>query len=188
MPPKASKLMGTMGKGGFSWKKGCAVGAAVVLAGLVLWLGPLVATVVRAGFLEAPEARTYEGGDSENLKRIHRALLLYAESEGVLPDASGWMDAAWTRLKTADMSEAEAKKQFQSAKASGPEEFGYAMNSELSRKDPFDDKLKSEPLIFESRARTWNSHGKVKDLSLTPPGSWVTLDGTLVESAAPLDP
>lgn len=177
-----------MGKGGFGWKKGCAVGAVVVLGGLALWLGPLVATAVRAGFLEAPEARTYEGGSSDNLKRIHRALLLYAESEGALPDASGWMDAAWTRLKTADLNEDEAKKQLRSPKAQGPAEFGYAMNSELSQKDPLDPKLADEPLIFESTKKEWNAHGKVADLALSPPGSWVTLDGTVVESGPPLDP
>ena len=132
----------------------------LLLLGLVIWLGPTVSAAVRAGFLEKQEDRTIEEGQTlANLKTVHQAILMYSESEGVLPDAGGWMDAAYTRLKTADLPEAEAKKLLKAKKGLAEDEYGFAMNTELSGKDPFDPSLQEKFLIFESSKLEWNAKG-----------------------------
>lgn len=143
--------------------KGWLVAGGIILAlvGILgVWLGPLVSTALRAGFLDKAEDRTLEAGQTgANLKAMHQAILMYSESEGALPEASGWMDAAYTRLKTADLKDEEAKKQMKALEGMGPEEYGYAMNHDLSGKDPYDEKLKDRILIFESKSLAWNAKG-----------------------------
>lgn len=158
-----------------------------VLLGFWIWLGPVISAALRAGFLDQAQDRTLKAGQTEaNLKAMHQAILMYSESEGVLPDASGWMDAAYTRLKTADLKEEEAKKQLKAQEGLGNDEFGYAMNQSLSGKDPFDPKLKDEVLIFESDAKAWNSKGDpAKDGAKGRTAHAITLGGSLKPLKSP---
>ncbi len=153
----------------------------LLLLGAVIWLGPTVSTAMRAGFLDKTEDRVIEEGQTlKNLKTIHQAILMYSESEGVLPDAGGWMDAAYTRLKTADLPEVEAKKQLKSEKGLGEDEYGFAMNSRLSGKDPFDSELQDSFLIFQSKNLDWNAQGLPEDPeSALESGQGITLGGSL---------
>lgn len=148
---------------------------------LGVWIGPLVSAAWKAGFLDKAEDRTLKAGQTEaNLKAMHQAILMYSESEGVLPDASGWMDAAYTRLKTADLPEAEAKKQMKAQDGMGPDDYGYAMNQSLSGKDPYDDKLKDQILLFESNSLEWNAQGDPeKDGAVGRQAQGITLGGAL---------
>lgn len=152
-----------------------------LMAVLWVWLGPLISTALRAGFLDKPEERTLEAGQTqENLKTMHQAILMYSESEGALPEASGWMDAAYTRLKTADLKEEEAKKQMKALDGMGPDEYGYAMNQALSGKDPFDERLKGQILLFESKNLDWNAKGDPKkDGAVGRQTHGITLGGNL---------
>jgi len=152
-----------------------------VVAVLWVWLGPLVSAALKAGFLEKAEDRTLKAGQTQtNLKAMHQAILMYSESEGVLPDVSGWMDAAYTRLKTADLKEEEAKKQMKAMDGLGPDEYGYAMNQELSGKDPYDEKLKDTVLLFESQSLDWNAKGiPEKDAAMGRQAQGITLSGDL---------
>lgn len=157
-------------------------GVVLVLAlGFWLWLGPVISAAVRAGFLDQAQERTLKAGQTEaNLKALHQAIMMYSESEGALPEAAGWMDAAYTRLKTADLKDEEAKKQMKSQEGLADDQYGYAMNRALSGKDPFDPKLKDEPLIFESESKSWNAAGDpVKDRAKGRTAQSITLDGSL---------
>lgn len=154
----------------------------LLILGLAMWIGPTVSTAIRAGFLDKTEDRTIEEGQTlTNLKTIHQAILMYSESEGVLPDSSGWMDAAYTRLKTADLPEAEAKKQLKSKKGLAEDEYGFAMNTGLSGKDPFDPKLQDSMLIFQSKKLDWNASGLPDDPDSADleNGQGITLGGSL---------
>lgn len=132
----------------------------LLVLGLAIWLGPTVSAAVRAGFLDKAEDRVIEEGQTlSSLKTIHQAIIMYSESEGVLPDAAGWMDAAYTRLKTADLPESEAKKQLKAGKGLAEDEYGFAMNDALSGKDPFEAGLQDDFLIFESSSLEWNAKG-----------------------------
>jgi hypothetical protein len=136
---------------------------AVVVAALglgVVFVAPIVSVFndfVRAGFFQGQEKSVYSGDSEDNLRAIHRALKLYADSEGALPPADRWMDEAWIRLQTRDLSQDEAKKKLQAPGASLGE-FGYAFNSALAGKHPEDVQDGSTPMVFESPDKSWNAH------------------------------
>jgi hypothetical protein len=137
---------------------GVVLGLAVL--SLAIWIGPVVWDFWRGGFLKGQDRSTYEGGRRENLIALHRAVLLYAQSEGALPEASGWMDAAMTRAETADLGREEALKKFVRPGVEGPDNFGYGMNSTLSRVYPGDVSKPAETiLLFESHGQSWNLSG-----------------------------
>ena len=144
-------------------KKKIILAVVAVAAVPVLWYGywglKLYIGVKKEGFLDAPVKREYTGDSVANLKAIHTALLLYQDSEGALPDASGWMDAAWSRLQTADMDEDEAKKKLKSDGITADDEFGYAYNEALSGKHTLD-LPDSTILVFDSENLAWNASGK----------------------------
>ncbi len=159
-----------------------------VIVALWLWIGPLLTTASRRGFLDRTEMRQYEGNTMENLRRIHTALLQYEASEGQLPHANAWMDAAWRRLQTADMSEEEAKKILRSPSVyeSNPTAFGYAFNENLSEMFTGDVESPSRtPLIFDSSDLTWNAFGNPAQLAPSParPGGnlTVTVEGNVIK-------
>ena len=164
---------------------GIGIFLAAAVLGVGVWLGPAVWDFARAGVFEGQERREYTGGRMEDLKAQHLAVMLYSESEGALPDASGWMDAAMTRAETADLGRDEALKKFKSPVAQGEEEFGYAMNEALSQVYPGDvESPEKTVLIFESSDLVWNAFGDPKKLRPNPPradgNKAVTLAGEIV--------
>ncbi|MCG9896036.1 MAG: hypothetical protein MH204_11240 [Fimbriimonadaceae bacterium] len=159
--------------------------AGAVVVGLAVWLGPLVLAVVRGGFLEATPDREFQGSHIQVLKDVHRALLAYADSEGALPRAEGWMDAAWTRLKTSDMKDDQVRRRLQARGIGEDGRYGLAMNESLSEGDPWNPEDETRILVFESQADGWNAVGDpAKDASdrvADPMG--VTLAGEVVPLA-----
>ncbi len=133
----------------------------LVSCGVVLaWLGPIVADFYRAGFFEQAEQGSYDPDVEKNLVAIHRALTLYVESEGALPPAETWMDAAWLRLQTRDLPKEEAKEKLVNPNvARGADQYGFAYNPALAGKHPDDVADKATPLVWESEATAWNAHG-----------------------------
>lgn len=167
---------------------GCSATFVIVVTVIMLWLYPVYATFRDEGFLDEQEMRVYSGTTSENLKAIHQALLLYHDSEGQYPQAEGWMDAAWLRLKTADMEEAEAKKKLQSPGMVGmADQYGYAFNQALSGK--FVDDIKDPDntvLIFDSSNTDWNAHGDPKKDAADPARPGGNMAVTVSGRVAPL--
>lgn len=152
--------------------------------GFILFkLGPTAYVAWKRGFFTPQMRSTYDGSTDENLKNLRQALMMYQESEGQLPDASGWMDAAWLRTKTADLTEEEARKKFRVPGMTG-EDFGYAMNSELSQKYG-GDLPQDTILLFDSKDLKWNASGKPTDLAPNPAreggNKGITLGGKIVE-------
>lgn len=156
-------------------RRNCSIGCAaalVVLAGVGVWVGPVVRDFVRAGFLsQSDDRRVYSGTSMENLKALHAAMMLYHESEGQFPKAEGWMDAIEDRLVTATLPREEAVKKLVNPvlpEAEGV--YGYAMNSAASGKfvDDIEDPA-ATPLIFDSRDTGRNAHGRPEDLLPQPP-------------------
>jgi hypothetical protein len=152
----------------------------VVLAlGLaVFFVGPVLAVVsdfFRAGFFQRQEMTTYDGDSRKNLRAIHRALMLYADSEGGLPPADRWMHEAWIRLQTRDLPKEEAKKKLR-VPGGALGEWGYAFNAALAGRHPDDVDDPSTRLVFESSDKSWNAS------ALAPPqaGLAVTVAGELV--------
>jgi hypothetical protein len=119
----------------------------------------VLADFARAGFFARPEPGVYTGDSEDNLRAIHRAMRLYADSEGGLPPADRWMDEVWKRLQTRDLPPEEAKKKLR-APGAGLGEWGYAYNGSLAGLHPDDIKDQSLPLVFESRDRTWNASSR----------------------------
>lgn len=158
-------------------KIGCLVGVAV-LGGAGLFFGPAIADLWEVGkaYLEKDEKRTYSASSIENLKALHTAMMLYHESEGQFPVASGWMDALKSRVQTNDLETTEALKKFVRPGAK-PGEFGYAMNSEASGKYE-GDLPKDTVLIFESEIGRWNAAAVPK-----ADARWIAIDGSLRPSA-----
>jgi hypothetical protein len=108
----------------------------------------------------------------ENLKALHTALMLYQESEGQFPDASGWMEAIKMRTQTSDMKEEESIKKFINPliRPAGAAIFGYAMNDACSKKYNRDiPEPAKTPLIFDSQDTAWNAHGDPAKLLPNPP-------------------
>jgi hypothetical protein len=167
-------------------KKKIVLAVVAVLAIPVVWYGywglKLYIGARKEGFLDAPVKREYTGDSVANLKAIHTALLLYQDSEGALPVASGWMDAAWSRLQTADMDEDEAKKKLKSDGITSAEQFGYAFNDAASGKYS-KDLPDSTILVYDSTNLNWNAHGKpTPPKTPRPKGSKaITVGGKIID-------
>lgn len=131
----------------------------------------------KAGFLEEQQTGTYLADREANLKEIHRALTMYADSEAAFPQPLGWMDAAWQRLQTRDLPTEEARKKLQ--RPGVKEGYGYALNRAVAGKAPEEaGDPKRTVLVFESEETTWDAAG---DPSGAPPESLaVTVDGTVL--------
>jgi len=140
---------------------GCGAAFAVAIVAFVLWLYPVYAAFRDEGFFDEQKMRQYSGDSTANLKAMYQALTLYHDSEGQFPEADGWMDAAWLRLKTADMTEDETRKKMVSPTLQGmADEYGYAFNQAVSGK--FRDEIENPErtvLIFDSQATEWNASG-----------------------------
>lgn len=149
-------------------RKGClaclTIAALAIVAGGAVY-GPVIRDFWKEGILQSylfPEKkRRYEGDTIANLRAQHTALLLYHESEGQFPEASGWMDAIENRLRTADMDKEEALKKLRRPDLQDqPDAFGYAMNDAASAryKEDIPEPAKT-PLTFESSNTERNAHG-----------------------------
>lgn len=148
--------------------------------------GPTIWDLARGGFFDRQEMRKYKGSSVENLKALYTALMLYHESEGQFPDAAGWMDAIKDRLKTADLTEADAMSKFRDPALGGRGGYGFGMNDAASRKYRGDIKEPSKtPLLFSSSDVRWNAHGDPKKLQPTPARKdgnlAISVDGTLIQ-------
>jgi hypothetical protein len=131
------------------------------------------------------EMREYNATTESNLKAIHTALMLYHDSEGQFPEASGWMDAIQNRLLVNDMTGEEAAKKLVSPSLQGKTgQFGYAMNDKAGAKykDDIDPKM---PLVFDSSDTARNAHGSPDTLAPKPPRDGqnlaVAVDGTILK-------
>ena len=162
---------------GMTTKKKIILGICLVVAVPVLWYGfwgiRLAIAAQKEGYFDKTVKREYKGDSTANLKAIRTALLLYQDSEGAMPMAESWMDAAWKRLQTADMEDDEAKKKLKRDPDSA--EFGYAFNEAVGGKHTLD-VPKTTILVFESTESEWNAHGKPEN----PGAKAITVDGKII--------
>ena len=145
---------------------------------LNLWRSGILGDV-----LSKQEQRKYEGTSQVNLKAIYTALIGYHDSEGQFPDASGWMDEAKKRIKTADLAKEEAIKKLINPLALPAREgvYGYAMNDAVSRRFKDDIKTPDEtPLVFASKQTGWNAHGDPKTDKAERSALAVTVSGKII--------
>lgn len=156
-----------------------------MLAGVAIWLGPALRDLARLGVFDRPVRRAHVGTSEENLRAIYTALMLYHQSEEMLPYAEGWMDAVAPRLRTDDLQPGAERDRLRNPLLDpGPDEYGYAMNSALSGKFLGDIEDPSRTiLVFDSRDTRWNAHGDPRALAPDPPRPGgnlaVTVDGTV---------
>ncbi|MDI9638901.1 hypothetical protein QPK87_28155 [Kamptonema cortianum] len=155
--------------------------------GLCVWLGPILNAALRVGAFEPQMKRDWNGSNTENLKALHTALSLYEQSEGQLPDASGWMEAIKPYLKTKDISEEDAVNKLRSPSVAeeNPLAYGYAFNKALS--GLYFDEVENPAetaLVFDSSDLSFNAHGDPKELVPQPerPGGnkAITVEGNVV--------
>lgn len=168
------------------WLAVFSLGLLLVALGLVVarYL-PLFLELQRRGVLGEPARRSYSGTTRENLRNLYVAMMAYHDSEERFPNASGWMDAIRPYTRTSDLETDAELDKFRDPKTSKSEDdYGYAMNDELS--DQYIDDV-DEPdraiLLFESTDRSWNAHGDPKTISLpsekTDPTLAVTASGEI---------
>lgn len=169
-----------------AWQIGFGLTGAIVL----IFAVPVINTaydLYKEGFLSKENQTEYSGTSMKNMRAMHQAVMLYYEAEGMLPHAAGWMDAAKTYVKTADLLEGEEMKKFINPNlASKDGVFGYAMNLELSEAytDEVEDPAQT-PMIFDSGDTSWNAFGLPGKIAPDPelPGGnkTVTVEGNVVE-------
>lgn len=167
---------------GRKWLIGCSIPIALVGIGAIV-LPDQRNTILAALHLWrdgafSHETHDYVGTSTENLRRIRTALMLYHDSEGQFPDASGWMNAAIDRLQTADLNKGEGLKKLVRPDLLGQDgAYGYAFNDACSRKYKDDVKDPKTPLVFESTDKAFDAHG---DPAKLRKGLAITIDGTIL--------
>ncbi len=152
------------------------VGLAVLLGVGYFAYGPIK---IALAMLEKTEFREFSGDSTDSLLAIHNALILYQDSEDQLPDASGWMDAAILRLKTADMKDKEVLKKLQRPGAA-EDEYGFAFNDSLSGLHTEDLDDQGVPLVFESTEMGWSASGAPVKIGV-PGGQAITAGGEVIQ-------
>lgn len=140
----------------------------------------------RAGFFDQPTMRKYQGSNVENLKAIWTAMKLFHQSEEQYPDSTKWMDDIKMRLRTNDLTAADAMKKLVNPLLAGKAgtDYGYAMNDAASKKYMGDIKDPKTILVFNSTDAKWNAHGDPKKLGSKDPNKGdkgITIDGTVVD-------
>jgi hypothetical protein len=139
------------------------------------WSG--VISLFRNGFAQGlmkPKKTEYVGSTEANIKALRTALMLYHDNEDQFPAADGWMDAVKNQLKSNELKPGEEMKKFKVDGVSSSE-FGFALSDSASQMNKA--KLKPDDvLVFVSRDRRWNAHGRPADLGA---GLAITLDGKL---------
>lgn len=125
---------------------------------------------------------SYAVSREANLKAIYTAMMLAHDSDGQFPDASSWMDAIKTRLRTTDLPESEAVRKLMNPRHGGPKEWGYAINPAVAGKFQEDIKNPDEtPLIYESRQTQWNASGDPRS-DLMDQGWAISVSGKILKS------
>ncbi len=147
------------------------IGVILLVAGL--WLWPAIKVILAIGLPDSPKMRKYEGTNSDNLKAIRTALLLYHENEDRFPEANGWMDAIEKQLKTNDLTLEEAAKKLRSPTTG---HYGYAINDAAAGKYKGDLKDPKTILVYESADMKRNSHGNPGKAN----GQAIQMDGEVV--------
>ena len=164
------------------------------MALLVLWLfvtpagnaiRDILGSDVVRDVLTPTEMRTYNATTEGNLRSIHTALMIYHDSEGQFPDASGWMDAIVNRMQVDDMGADEAAKKLKAPSLVSAEgQYGYAMNEAASGQYSGDLSPKL-PLVFDSSDTKRNAKGSPDALLPDPPRDGqnfgIAVDGTLLK-------
>ncbi len=163
---------------------GC-VGVSIgVILALIIFVPRIVTTYKGAkqlGLFEEKQMREYAGTSKENLKAMYTAMSIYHDSEGGYPPADRWMDSISIYLKTADLSDEDAKKKLKNPIVTEENAlgFGYAMNDQYSNGFILSDGMTSEDplaigdpdraiLIFDSSDLTRNAHGNPVQLAPEP--------------------
>ncbi len=121
-----------------------------VLFGLIIWVGPVVRDLVKNGFLDRVDREEYTADRVGNLKALRTALMLYHESEGIFPEANGWVDAIKPRIASNGMSEAEALRKFDNPATAAKGQIEYALSPAVAGKFEGDLTSKAVPLVTES--------------------------------------
>lgn len=134
----------------------------------------------RNGFLDPVEREGYAPTTQGNLKAIHTALMLYADSEGQFPEGSGWMDAIENRLQTNKLKAGEGLKKLRSPRFSGDSEYGYALNPACAAKYPGDIREPNKTiLVFDTEESKKNASADPS--SGLKGGLGITVSGDVVE-------
>lgn len=134
----------------------------------------------RNGFLDPVKREGYAPTTQGNLKAIHTALMLYADSEGQFPAGSGWMDAIENRLQTNKLKAGEGLKKLKSPRFTGYDEYGYALNTLCAGKYPGDVTDPTKTLLV------FDTEESKKNASAAPGtglkgGFGITVSGDIVE-------
>lgn len=162
------------------------------MAGLAYLAGPEALAAYRSGILSETKQTEYHGTSIENLRRLHTAMMLYHDSEGQFPAASGWMDAIANRLQTADLKPGEGEQKLRNPAlgSTDPNVYGYAMNEAASAQ--FKDDVeggKDAVLLFDSQETERNASGDPLKDAPNPPRSGgnlaITVGGTLLIDGKP---
>lgn len=144
-------------------RKKLGMGCAAVVVGLGVWLGPALLDMREyiSVAVSPQQMREYDGTNTDNLKAIHTALMLYEESEGAFPEGKDWMDAIENRIRASDMTEEEAAKKLRDPRRSkAADQYGYALNDMISKQYHSDIKgPETTPLVFLSKDLSRNAHG-----------------------------
>lgn len=150
----------------------------------MIQVGKTLSDASKAGLLDETKTEKYQASRDNNLKAIHRALMLAADSDGEFPEATKWMETALIRLKTSDISEDEAKEKLK-IPGLGPTEFGYALNTVFGKAHPGEIKVKSDAiLVYESKDASWNAHGN-PETDGRDGGKAVTFGGEIISLPPP---
>lgn len=161
-----------------------------IALGLVLIGGYFLAPVVRLalaanrqGFFEGTEKRTYTPERMANLEAIATALTLTYESEGTMPPAKTWMDELFKRMKTSDMTEADAKKKFvRPGVAEGA--YGYCLVESVGGKAISELPEKgATPVIWECDATGWNQTIPSSKGTTPKDAKAITAEGKIIDSS-----
>lgn len=163
-------------------RTGCWI-AVVVVVGMLGYagvrFGPDTLTAYRQGFLEGTRMREFSGGAIDNLRALHTALMLYHDSEGQFPAASGWMDAIEPRLRTADMKPEEAAKRLKDPRLSDPAAYGFALNTAVAGKFKDDVGDGKTVLVFATSKTGRNASGDPKADARREAPLAISIDGTV---------
>jgi hypothetical protein len=161
-------------------KRGIILAVVGVLAlGLCVWLLPVVRALMKVGLPQESQMREYEASNTNNLRAMHVALMLYHDNEDRFPEGAGWMDAISGLLRANDMTEEEAGKKLRDPRLKG-DAYGYALNSAVAGKYKDDAGDPSTPLVFNSSDTSRNAHGDPKELKPAEGGQAITIEGAII--------
>jgi prepilin-type processing-associated H-X9-DG protein len=123
-------------------------------------------------YLFNPKRDLHVGSCLDNLREMQKALSAYVVSNDRYPPADRWMDEVIQYNSPDDVTRKENWKRFRCPTSTGEDEYGYAMNAELSgalrplEKDKAEwARAEKTPFIFDSSDTSRNAHGS---LSLLP--------------------